>query len=68
MTQFAPHVTVRQGFTTPLSVTEPWLDVEVLAERYEALSLLEQELREDEPTEEADDTANETPTDDNLPF
>ena len=58
MTQFAPPTTARQGSVTPLSVTEPWLDLEVLADRYEALSLLEQELREDEPTEEADDLAD----------
>ena len=68
MTQFAPATTARQGSVTPLSVTEPWLDVEVLADRYEVLSLLEQELREDEPPEEADGTADEPPTADDLPF
>ena len=68
MTQFAPPTTARQGSVTPLSVTDLRLDVEVLAERYEALSRLEQELREDEPTEEADDTADEPPTADDLPF
>ena len=68
MTQFAPSTTTRQGSVTPLSVTDLRLDVEVLAERYEALSLLEQALREDEPTEEADDLADEPLTDDDLPF
>lgn len=68
MSQFAPPTAARQGLTTPLSVTEPWLDVEVHAERYEALSLLEQELREDRPPEEADETADETLPDDDLPF
>ena len=70
MFQFAPPTTARQGSVTPLSVTDPdlRLDVEVLAERYEALLLLEQELREDEPTEEPDDTADEPPTADDLPF
>ncbi len=68
MTQFAPSATARQGVRTLVGVTEPWLDLEVLADRYEALSLLEQELREDEPTEEADETADELPTDDDLPF
>ncbi len=68
MSQFALPTTARQGSVTPLSVTEPWLDLEVLADRYEALSRLEQELREDEPMEEADSAADETPTADDLPF
>ena len=68
MTQFAPPAPARQGVWTPLGVTEPWLDVEVLAERYEALLLLEQELREDEPTEEADDLADKPLTADDLPI
>ena len=68
MTQFAPPTTARQGSVTPPSVTDLRLDLEVLADRYEALSLLEQELREDEPTEDADETADELPTDDDLPF
>lgn len=68
MTQFAPPTTTRQGSITPLSITEPCLDLEVLADRYEALSQLEQELREDEPTEEADETEDEPPTADDLPF
>ena len=68
MSQFAPPTTARQGSVTPSGVTEPWLDLEVLADRYEALSQLEQELREDEPMEEADDLADEPLTADDLPF
>ena len=69
MTQFAPPTTARQSSVTPLSVTDPnlRLDVEVLAERFETLAAFEAE-REDNPPEEADDTAEETLTDDDLPF
>lgn len=68
MSQFAPPTTARQGSVTPFSVTDLRLDLEVLAERFETLSRLEQELREDEPTEEADDLADEPLTADDLPF
>lgn len=68
MIQVAPPLSARQDVRTPVGVAEPWLELEVLADRYEALSLLEQELREDEPPEEADETADETPTADDLPF
>lgn len=66
MTQFVPLTTARQGSVTPPSVTDLQLDVEVLAERYEALSQLEAEAPKDGPTEDADDS-EETPADD-LPF
>ena len=68
MTQFASPTTARQGPVTPLSVTDLRLDVELLADRYEVLSRLEQELREDEPPEEADEAEDEPPTADDPPF
>lgn len=59
--------TARQGSITPLGVTDPYLDLEVIAERHEALVALEAE-QEDALPEETYGAADETLTDDDPPF
>lgn len=64
MPQFAHLTPECQAALVPFGSSDVWLDVEVLAERYEALAALSS--LEDEPHEETDDTDEEAL--DDLPF
>ena len=64
MTQFARPTPTCQAALVPFGSSDIWLDVEVLAERYEALAALSP--LEDESDEEINDTDEEAL--DDLPF
>jgi len=64
MNQFARLTPKCQAVPASFGSSDIWLDVEVLAERYEALTALS--LFEDDPPEEAEETEEETS--DDLPF